>query len=61
MNSDFVQPTSVSDTILCIESGELATEYCKQTKSYQVNLENLPSRCRLHSPEKENYDVFYGW
>ena len=61
MNSDFVQPTSVSDTLLCIESGELATEYCTLKKSYQVNLENLPPRCRLHSPEKENYDVFYGW
>ena len=29
MTSDFVQPTSVVDTLLCTESGELATEYCK--------------------------------
>jgi penicillin-binding protein 1A len=60
-NADFVQPTSVNDTLLCIENGELATEYCKQSKLYQVNLENLPPRCRLHSPEEERYDVFYGW
>ncbi len=59
MTSDFVQPTSVVDTLLCTESGELATEYCKQTKLYLVNLENLPPRCRLHSPQEENYDVFY--
>jgi 1A family penicillin-binding protein len=60
-NSDFVQPTSVGDTLLCIESGELATEYCKQTKLYLVNLENLPAPCRIHSPEQERYDNFYGW
>lgn len=61
INSDFVQPTSVVDTLLCSESGELATEYCTSKKSYQVNLENLPPRCRLHSPEEERFDVFYGW
>lgn len=61
INSDFIQPTSVSDTLLCVESGELATEYCKRTKSYPVNIENLPPRCRLHSPEEEHYDIFYGW
>jgi penicillin-binding protein 1A len=61
LNSDFVQPTSVSETPLCVESGELATEFCGQTKSYLVNLENLPPRCRFHSPEEERYDVFYGW
>lgn len=61
MNSDFVQPTSVVDTLLCTESGEFATEFCTQTKLYQVNLENLPPLCRLHSPELERYDIFYGW
>ncbi len=61
MNSDFIQPISVGDTLLCVESGELATEYCKQTKLYQVNFENLPLLCRLHSAEEEHYDVFYGW
>ena len=61
LNFDFIQPTSVGDTLLCIESGELATEYCNQTKKYLVNLENLPPGCRLHSPQEERYDVFYGW
>jgi len=61
LNSEFIKPTSVADTLLCVESGELATEYCKSTKLYQVNLENLPPRCRLHSPAEERYDVFYGW
>ena len=61
MNSEFIRPTSVVDTLLCVESGELATEYCKLTKLYPVNLENLPPPCRSHSPEAEHYDVFYGW
>jgi penicillin-binding protein 1A len=61
MNTEFIRPTIVADTLLCSESGELATEYCKLTKSYLVNLENLPPPCRLHSPEAERYDVFYGW
>jgi 1A family penicillin-binding protein len=61
LNSDFVRPTSVVDTLLCVDSGELATEYCKSTKLYTVNLENLPPRCRLHFPEEEQYDIFYGW
>lgn len=61
INSGFIQPSSVADTLLCIESGELATEYCTRTKLYQVDLYNLPPRCRLHSPEEEHYDVFYGW
>lgn len=60
-NFDFVQPTSVGDTLLCVDSGELATEYCNQTKKYLVDQEILPPRCRLHSPEEEHYDVFYGW
>jgi penicillin-binding protein 1A len=61
MNSEFIRPTSVVDTLLCVESGELATEFCKLTKLYPVNLENLPPPCRIHSPEAERYDVFYGW
>jgi penicillin-binding protein 1A len=61
LNSDFIQPTSVGDTLLCVVSGELATEFCKQTKLYPVNLEVLPPPCRIHSPEKEHYDIFYGW
>lgn len=61
LNSDFIQPSSVADTLLCADSGELATEFCTHTKSYSVNLENLPSRCRLHSPEEEHYNTFYGW
>ncbi|RQW78867.1 MAG: hypothetical protein EHM79_21130, partial [Geobacter sp.] len=61
INSDFIQPTSIGDELLCVDSGELATEYCKQTKSYPVNIESLPPRCRLHSPEEEHYDIFYGW
>ena len=61
LNSDFIRPTSVVDTLLCIESGELATEYCKQTKLYPVNLEMPSPPCRIHSPEQERYDVFYGW
>lgn len=50
LNYDFIRPTSVADTLLCVDSGELATEFCKVTKSYPVNLENLPPKCRLHSP-----------
>ncbi|NWF89655.1 MAG: PBP1A family penicillin-binding protein [Ignavibacteriaceae bacterium] len=61
LNSDFVQPTSVADTLLCVDSGELAAEFCTHTKSYFVSLENLPSRCRLHSPEEEHYNTFYAW
>ena len=61
MNSDFIQPTSVGDTLLCVESGELASDYCKHTKPYPVNLEMLPTLCRIHSPEEERYDTFYGW
>jgi 1A family penicillin-binding protein len=60
-NFDFTQPTSVGDTLLCVDSGELATEYCNQTKKYLVDLENLPPLCRLHSPEEERFDIFYGW
>jgi len=61
INSEFVQPTSVGNTLICVESGELATEFCMVTKSHPVNLENLPAPCRLHSPVEELYDVFYGW
>ena len=61
LNSEFMRPTSVNDTLLCVESGELATEFCKQTKLYPVNLEILPPPCRIHSPEQERYDIFYGW
>ena len=61
LNADFVQPTSVVDTLLCIESGELATEFCKQTKLYPVNLEVPPPPCGIHSPQEERFDVFYGW
>ncbi len=61
LNTDFVKPTSVVDTLLCVESGELATEYCRFTKSYPVNFEKLPLRCHLHLPEEERYDAFYGW
>jgi 1A family penicillin-binding protein len=61
LNSEFMRPTSVNDTLLCSESGEIATEYCKQTKLYPVNLEILPLPCRIHSPEEERFDIFYGW
>lgn len=61
LNSEFVQPTSVGDTLLCVASGELATEFCKKTKLYPVNLEMPPPPCRIHSPEVERFDGFYGW
>ena len=57
----FVKPTNVENYLLCIESGELATENCNQTKSYFVNTENLPPQCRIHNPEEDNYDAFYAW
>ncbi len=61
MGSEFIRPTSVADTFLCVESGELATKFCKLIKPYPVNIENLPPRCRMHSPEEERFDIFYGW
>lgn len=61
LNYDFIRPTSVADTLLCVESGELATNFCKETKSYPVNLENLPPQCQLHSTDAKEKEILNEW
>jgi len=59
--SDYKKPESIRDTLICLDSGELATDKCLRKQLYPVNFDNLPSECTIHGTKKENYDIFYGW
>jgi 1A family penicillin-binding protein len=59
---DFTKPESVSDTMMCEETGEPVLNNCIHEKIYPVNTEKLPIISALHNPvEIELFDFDHGW
>lgn len=60
-NAPYPKPDAIRDTLICVQSGELATDKCSQTKIYPVNFSKLPPECTIHGTIKKQFDIHYGW
>lgn len=60
-NINYTRPESIRDTLLCSDSGELATDKCLNKKVYPVNFDKLPVECTIHGTKKKELDIHYGW
>ena len=58
---NYIRPLAVRDTLLCLESGELAMDKCLKKKIFPVNFDKLPSECSVHGNKKDYFDVYHGW
>jgi membrane peptidoglycan carboxypeptidase len=59
--SQYTIPYEVRDTLICLDTGELASKECTHTAIFPVNMQKLPSECQLHGIKKETFDIHYGW
>lgn len=55
--AEFAHPSTVKDTLLCLDNGMIASEDCKNTKEFPININKLPQDVNK-KPEKKWYDIF---
>src|SRR5664279_4362706 len=60
-SDSYSRPSDIKDTTLCLDSGELAVEKCIHKRIFPVNTNKLPPECSIHSVNKENFNIHYGW
>jgi penicillin-binding protein 1A len=60
-SDSYSRPSDIKDTTLCLDSGELAVEKCIHRGIFPVNMNKLPPECSIHSPNRREFDIHYGW
>lgn len=60
-SDSYIRPSEIKDTVLCLDSGELAVANCIHKGIFPVNTNKLPPECSIHSLKREKFDIHYGW
>lgn len=50
---DFAQPNGLKSAKICLQSGQLASEFCTQTATGLFLAEHLPEKCEIHAQPTE--------
>lgn len=57
---NYEKPEQIVEADLCLESGQLASNKCKNHKIFLVNKDKMPDNCYIHDPT-EKYDIHNGF